>query len=124
MHIASALRRKRDEIAATIAAYEARMDVARMDLAGSNRPHACSTQRPNATKQLSISLEADWRRPSPGRRAPTMKTPDRSNRLAVGSARLPGASHTSPGGRRENKSQKNFFIWIGRNSFKSPNSEK
>jgi hypothetical protein len=33
MHIASALRRKRDEIAATIAAYEARMDVARMDLA-------------------------------------------------------------------------------------------
>ena len=33
MHIASALRRKRDEIAATIAAYEARIDAARMDLA-------------------------------------------------------------------------------------------
>ncbi len=33
MHIASALRRKRDEIAATIAAYEARIDAARRDLA-------------------------------------------------------------------------------------------
>jgi hypothetical protein len=33
MHIASALRRKLDEIAATIAAYEARIDAARMDLA-------------------------------------------------------------------------------------------
>jgi len=33
MHIASALRRKRDQIAATIAAYEARIDAARMDLA-------------------------------------------------------------------------------------------
>ncbi len=33
MHIASGLRRKRDEIAATIAAYEARIDAARRDLA-------------------------------------------------------------------------------------------
>jgi hypothetical protein len=33
MHITSALRRKRDEIAATIAAYEARIDAARRDLA-------------------------------------------------------------------------------------------
>jgi hypothetical protein len=33
MHIASALHRKRDEIAATIAAYEARIDAARRDLA-------------------------------------------------------------------------------------------
>ncbi len=33
MHIASGLRRKRDEIAATIAAYEARIDAARSDLA-------------------------------------------------------------------------------------------
>ena len=33
MHIASALRRKRNEIAATIAAYEARIDAARTDLA-------------------------------------------------------------------------------------------
>jgi hypothetical protein len=32
MQIASALRRKRDEIAATIAAYEARIDAARRDL--------------------------------------------------------------------------------------------
>jgi hypothetical protein len=33
MHIASALRRKQDEIAATIAACEARIDAARRDLA-------------------------------------------------------------------------------------------
>ncbi len=33
MHIASGLRRKREEIAATIAAYEARIDAARRDLA-------------------------------------------------------------------------------------------
>ena len=33
MHIASALRRKRDEIEATIAACEERIDAARMDLA-------------------------------------------------------------------------------------------
>jgi hypothetical protein len=33
MHIASALRRKRDQIAGTIAAYEARIHAARMDLA-------------------------------------------------------------------------------------------
>jgi hypothetical protein len=33
MQTASGLRRKRDEIAATIAAYEARIDAARMDLA-------------------------------------------------------------------------------------------
>lgn len=33
MEIASALRRKRDEIAATIAAYEARIVAAKMDLA-------------------------------------------------------------------------------------------
>jgi hypothetical protein len=33
MHIASGLRRKRDEIAATIAAYEARIDAAKRDLA-------------------------------------------------------------------------------------------
>ena len=33
MHIPSALRRKRDEIVATIAVYEARIEAARMDLA-------------------------------------------------------------------------------------------
>jgi uncharacterized protein YbjT (DUF2867 family) len=33
MHIASTLRRDRDEIAATIAAHEARIDAARIDLA-------------------------------------------------------------------------------------------
>jgi hypothetical protein len=37
MHIASGLRRKRDEIAAIIAAYEARIDAARRDLAALNR---------------------------------------------------------------------------------------
>jgi hypothetical protein len=37
MHIPSALRRKRDEIVATIAVYEARIEAARMDLAALNQ---------------------------------------------------------------------------------------
>jgi hypothetical protein len=37
MHIVFGLRRKRDEIAATIAAYEARIDASRMDLAALER---------------------------------------------------------------------------------------
>jgi hypothetical protein len=37
MGLTSALRRKRDEIAASIAVYEARIDAARMDLAALNQ---------------------------------------------------------------------------------------
>ena len=37
MHIPSALRRQRDEIVATIAVYEARIEAARMDLAALNQ---------------------------------------------------------------------------------------
>jgi hypothetical protein len=37
MHIASTLRRKRDEIAAAIAAYEVKIDAGRMDLAAVDR---------------------------------------------------------------------------------------
>jgi hypothetical protein len=37
MHIPSALRRKRDEIVATIAVYDARIETARMDLAALNQ---------------------------------------------------------------------------------------
>ena len=37
MHTLSALRRKRDEIVATIAVYEARIDAARTDLAALNQ---------------------------------------------------------------------------------------
>ena len=37
MHIPSALRRRRDEIVATIAVYEARIEAARMDLAALNQ---------------------------------------------------------------------------------------
>jgi hypothetical protein len=37
MHIRSALPRKRDEIVATIAVYEARIEAARMDLAALNQ---------------------------------------------------------------------------------------
>jgi hypothetical protein len=37
MHISSALRRRRDEIVATIAVYEARIEAARTDLAALNQ---------------------------------------------------------------------------------------
>ena len=37
MHIPSALRRKRDEIVATIAVYEAKIEAARIDLAALNQ---------------------------------------------------------------------------------------
>jgi hypothetical protein len=54
MHIASALRLKRDEIVATIAAYEARIDAARMDLAALGQAARFSIRKPDATRRPSI----------------------------------------------------------------------
>jgi hypothetical protein len=48
MPIASALRRKRDDVAATIAAYEARIEAARWDLAALDRAARHSISKPNA----------------------------------------------------------------------------
>jgi hypothetical protein len=59
MHIASALRRKRDEIVATIAAYEARIDAARMDLAALDR--AARLLDPEAERdEAAIHREFEW----------------------------------------------------------------
>jgi hypothetical protein len=59
MHIASALRRKRDEIVATIAAYEARIDAARMDLAALDQ--AARLLDPEAGRDAAaIHREFEW----------------------------------------------------------------
>jgi hypothetical protein len=89
MYIASALRRKRDEIAATIAAYEARIDAARMDLPCSNRPRSCS--KPNATRRLPLANSEGMERHN-GRRQPNAKSWSRSGRLfwSIGACRRQG----------------------------------
>jgi hypothetical protein len=64
MHIASALRRKRDEIAATIAAYEARIDAARRDLAALDQ--AARLFDPEAGSDETVSLWERERLTKPG----------------------------------------------------------
>src|ERR1700722_8562010 len=64
MHIASALRRKRDEIAMTIAAYEARIDAARRDLAALDQ--AARLFDPEAGSDETVSLRERERLAKPG----------------------------------------------------------
>jgi hypothetical protein len=64
MHIASALHRKRDEIAATIAAYEARIDAARRDLAALDQ--AARLFDPEAGSDETVSLWDRERLTKPG----------------------------------------------------------
>jgi len=64
MHIASALRHKRDEIAATIAAYEARIDAARRDLAALDQ--AARLFDPEAGSDETVSLRDRERLTKPG----------------------------------------------------------
>jgi hypothetical protein len=64
MHIASALHRKRDEIAATIAAYEARIDAARRDLAVLDQ--AARLFDPEAGSDETVSLWDRERLTKPG----------------------------------------------------------
>jgi hypothetical protein len=79
MHIVSGLRRKRDEIAATIAAYEARIDAARIDLAALERaaglfdPHGAGDEmaqrrefeRPEAQEANPAAEREVWESESP-----------------------------------------------------------
>jgi hypothetical protein len=64
MHIACALRRKWDEIAATIAAYETRIDAARMDLAALEQtarlfdPEADRDETPMHLAMAQLALQA------------------------------------------------------------------
>jgi hypothetical protein len=64
MHIAFALRRKRDEIAATIAAYEARIDAARRDLAALDQ--AARLFDPEVGSEETVSLWDRERLTKPG----------------------------------------------------------
>ena len=119
MHIASALRRKRDEIAATIAACEATIDAARMDLAALERaarlfdPEAGRSEAvipwdldrlTNPEERLEARREADERRPAltRGRLAlPVARTQEhpsvRSQGTIVRTAACPQAPERIPG---------------------------
>ena len=135
MHIASGLRRRRDEIAATIAAYEARIDAAGRDLAA-----------PDQAAQL-FDLEASRDDTAiPWSRDRLKKPEESSNRLAKlprGRGRSPradgllrsrgfktysadsrGWSHPPRPGQLQKGYQKIFFIWSGRNSLKSLDAKK
>jgi hypothetical protein len=124
MYIASALRRKRDEIAATIAAYEARIDAARMDLAALDQaarlfdPEAGCDETGFHLALRQVAL------PSPGPRAAPIKTPVCPNPLECGSAGSAGSLRRPSRRRGEDRYQENFFIWIGRNPLKSLDSKK
>src|ERR1700722_5933187 len=123
MYIASALRRKRDEIAATIAAYEARIDAARMDLAALDQaarlfdPEAgCDeTGFHLALRQVALPLA----------RAESSADQDARLSESIGVRERRFRSLRRPSRRRgEDRYQENFFIWIGRNPLKSLDSKK
>jgi hypothetical protein len=134
MHVASALRRKRDEIASTIAAYEARIEAAKMDLAALEQaarlldPQAgrdaaaihrefgrLAKRQETPTAECAVWVSErhppwiHWRFPSPGHEDLTMKPPVRSNPLAFASLSL-RRSHIPRRRRREDTYRKNFFL--------------
>src|ERR1700722_2298492 len=55
MYVAFVLRRKREGIAGTIAAYEARIDAAKMDLAVLEQSARCSIPKPNEARHLPLA---------------------------------------------------------------------
>jgi hypothetical protein len=133
MHIASALRRKRDEIAATIAAYEARTDAARMDLAALDqaarlfdpetgrdavaihrdfgrlgKPQEIGAAQCEARERERPSAMGELTLPCASQRAAT--TPLRSNPLAFERAASQSGSRMPRRRRRENSFQQNFLF--------------
>jgi hypothetical protein len=90
MHIASGLLRKRDEIAATIAAYEARLDAARRDLAALD--HAARLFDLEAGRDESVS---SWDLDRPTKPDELLEAPREANqgqrRLATGQLTFPAA---------------------------------
>jgi hypothetical protein len=94
MHIASALRRKRDEIAATIAAYEARIDAARMDLAALDQ--AARLFDPE-TGRDAVAIHRDFGRLGKPQEigAAQCEARERERPFAMGELTLPGAKPKS-----------------------------
>jgi hypothetical protein len=90
MHIALALRRKRDEIAATIADYEARIDAATMDLAAldqATRLFDLENSRDETTVHRELAKPHET--PAPPREARALEPP-----LATGQLTLPVVAAT------------------------------
>ena len=132
--MASALRRKRDEIAAMIVAHEARIDAARKDLAALDQAAQLFDLEAGRDETV-ISWDLDRLQKS----EENLEAP-RSQREARGagggsiepSRREDGPRASAHGedraylepGRGRNGYRWNFFIWIGRNPLKSPDSKK
>jgi hypothetical protein len=86
MPIASALRRKQDQIAATIAAYEARIDAARTDLAAIEQAaRLFDPEAERAETAIPLAMSQSDACPRERRARATTKIPLRSNPLALGS---------------------------------------
>jgi hypothetical protein len=115
MHIPSALRRKRDEIAASIAVYEARIDAARMDLAALNqvaRLFDPEAGRDETYREFERVGELE-------------DTPQRNAKSGSRSGRSPWANRRFPQPTpRGSKFRRTFYIWTGRNVLKSLDSKK
>jgi hypothetical protein len=116
MGLTSALRRKRDEIAASIAVHEARIDAARMDLAALNqvaRLFDPEAGRDETDREFDKGRKAG--RYPPRRNA---KSGSRSGRSPWANWRFP---QPTP---RGSKFWRTFYIWTGRNVLKSLDSKK
>jgi hypothetical protein len=135
MHIAVGLRRKRDEIAATIAAYEARIDAARRDLAALDQAARLFELEAEGDESV-IPLDRDSLvRPQELLEA-LHEAHEKQQALAIRRSPPPfrGRGTYSVSSRRRlrtprtgqdwNGYRSNFFIWIGRNPLKSPDSKK
>src|SRR3984885_1966857 len=105
MHIRSALPRKRDEIVATIAVYEARIEAAGMDLAALNQ--VARLFDPEVGRD---ETQREFERVGELEDIPSAEGEvwESERALAMGQLALP-ATHVARG-----KYRRSFFIWIGR----------
>jgi hypothetical protein len=105
MHIASALRRKRDEIAATIAAYEAWIVAASMDLDALDR--AARLFDSEAERDETTSHLATGRLAPPAARARGADSPDAGLFESAGGRERPFTERRTPrtpgGGRQDTR---------------------
>jgi hypothetical protein len=132
MQIASALHRKRDEIAATIAAYEAKIDAAKRDLMALDQ--AARLFDPQANRDdAPIRWNCDRLTELEENLEPRREADEQQRALAAGSliplvARTHSAEHQpmekgahASTWTRPEEIPEEFFIWIGRNPLKTLN---
>ena len=115
MHISSALRRRRDEIVATIAVYEARIEAARTDLAALNQVARLFDPEVGRDETQREFERSESSRMPLQRNA---KSGSRSDRSPWANWRFPKPTS------REGKYRRSFFIPIARNPLKSLDPKK